>query len=388
METIYQIIINGTSTKTEKRNGRVYDPATELFLSPDNYVQEPWNSQNFNRYSYCLNNPLKYTDSDGEWFGIDDLLIAGTSFVFGYVSSGISSGNWGWSSVQSGLMNSAMSWIGYNSAGLATGAINASTWNSIASMGVNTAVNMIIPPVNVPIGDFNISFSPAFGFGEGGLNAGLNAGLAYSDGDWHFGATAGFGSTYVGWCGEVGYGKFSAGYGATYYNSTTIGEYTAGRQMVGTGKISWGEYSLSVSNDLFGDKRDRWRTSAVELGIGDFLVGTSVFTNWGAEESPEIYGTKQIPVNDPIIGKHLKDKANEPIGSWRNGQVVSAPFWVGYRNVNQAFRIGVSAKVIQSLTQNLVHKFMDTPYFIHYNNFKSGAFSYYGYYNPLTLWNK
>ena len=31
-------------------------------LSPDNYVQLPDLSQSFNRYSYCLNNPLKYTD--------------------------------------------------------------------------------------------------------------------------------------------------------------------------------------------------------------------------------------------------------------------------------------------------------------------------------------
>ncbi|MBQ8959437.1 MAG: hypothetical protein IJ057_13215 [Bacteroidales bacterium] len=36
------------------------------FLSPDNYIQAPDNSQNFNRYAYCLNNPLKYTDPSGE----------------------------------------------------------------------------------------------------------------------------------------------------------------------------------------------------------------------------------------------------------------------------------------------------------------------------------
>ena len=36
----------------------------------------PDNSQNFNRYSYCLNNPLKYTDPSGELFGIDDAVIA------------------------------------------------------------------------------------------------------------------------------------------------------------------------------------------------------------------------------------------------------------------------------------------------------------------------
>lgn len=57
-------------------NGRVYDPVIARFLSPDNYVQVPDNSQGFNRYSYCLNNPLMYTDRNGNWFGIDDLVAA------------------------------------------------------------------------------------------------------------------------------------------------------------------------------------------------------------------------------------------------------------------------------------------------------------------------
>jgi len=48
-------------------NGRMYDPLLCRMLSPDNYVQAPDNSQNFNRYSYCLNNPLIYTDPDGEF---------------------------------------------------------------------------------------------------------------------------------------------------------------------------------------------------------------------------------------------------------------------------------------------------------------------------------
>ena len=47
-------------------NGRMYDPLQGRFLSPDNYIQSPGNPQNYNRYSYCLNNPLKYTDPDGE----------------------------------------------------------------------------------------------------------------------------------------------------------------------------------------------------------------------------------------------------------------------------------------------------------------------------------
>ncbi len=49
-------------------NARLYDPAVGRFLSPDPVVQTPDNTQNFNRYSYCMNNPLKYTDQDGQLF--------------------------------------------------------------------------------------------------------------------------------------------------------------------------------------------------------------------------------------------------------------------------------------------------------------------------------
>ena len=54
-------------------NGRMYDPQTSSFLSVDAYVQSPDNSQSFNRYAYCLNNPLKYTDPSG-W-----VMVGGTT---------------------------------------------------------------------------------------------------------------------------------------------------------------------------------------------------------------------------------------------------------------------------------------------------------------------
>ncbi|MFN8134363.1 MAG: RHS repeat-associated core domain-containing protein [Bacteroidales bacterium] len=46
-------------------NGRMYDPVIGRVLSPDNFVQDPTNTQSYNRYSYCLNNPLRYTDPSG-----------------------------------------------------------------------------------------------------------------------------------------------------------------------------------------------------------------------------------------------------------------------------------------------------------------------------------
>ena len=48
-------------------NGRCYDPVIGRFLSPDPYVQAPDFSQSFNRYSYCWNNPLVYSDPNGEF---------------------------------------------------------------------------------------------------------------------------------------------------------------------------------------------------------------------------------------------------------------------------------------------------------------------------------
>ncbi len=46
-------------------NGRVYDPQLGRFLSPDPFITSPNNPQNYNRYSYVLNNPMRYTDPSG-----------------------------------------------------------------------------------------------------------------------------------------------------------------------------------------------------------------------------------------------------------------------------------------------------------------------------------
>ncbi|MCP4543489.1 MAG: RHS repeat-associated core domain-containing protein [Chloroflexi bacterium] len=43
-------------------HARFYDPALGRFVSADTIVPDPGNSQSFNRYSYVLNNPLKYID--------------------------------------------------------------------------------------------------------------------------------------------------------------------------------------------------------------------------------------------------------------------------------------------------------------------------------------
>ena len=53
----------------------------ERILSSDNFVQVPDFTQSFNRYSYCLNNPLKYTDPSGEF-----IFASLTSMFFPFIA--------------------------------------------------------------------------------------------------------------------------------------------------------------------------------------------------------------------------------------------------------------------------------------------------------------
>jgi RHS repeat-associated protein len=48
-------------------NGRMYDPLLGRMLSSDNYVQSPDYTQSYNRYSYAWNNPIRYSDPDGNF---------------------------------------------------------------------------------------------------------------------------------------------------------------------------------------------------------------------------------------------------------------------------------------------------------------------------------
>lgn len=67
-------------------NGRLYDPKLRRFLQPDNNIQDPFNTQNYNRYGYVLNNPLKYTDQSGEFWNLVGFLFS--AYVHGGAATG------------------------------------------------------------------------------------------------------------------------------------------------------------------------------------------------------------------------------------------------------------------------------------------------------------
>lgn len=94
-------------------NGRVYDPELGRFISADPLIQFPYDPQSYNRYSYVLNNPLKYTDPSGYsvagdcdpmvWDPLDDN-IWGT-LLGGFFDSGSSLGIGSSDSLGFGLEN-------------------------------------------------------------------------------------------------------------------------------------------------------------------------------------------------------------------------------------------------------------------------------------------
>lgn len=78
-------------------NARLYDAALGRFLSPDPYVQMPDFSQSFNRYSYCMNNPLKYVDKDGKSFWLIAAAVVG-AYIGGVASNkgNLNPFTWNW----------------------------------------------------------------------------------------------------------------------------------------------------------------------------------------------------------------------------------------------------------------------------------------------------
>ena len=141
-------------------NGRVYDPLLAMFLSPDNNLQSPDFTQNFNRYTYCLNNPLKYTDPSGEFiFTLLASIIPGAQFLLPVA------------------IGADIGWISGGIRGAQTPGMN--FWDGAWRGGITGAVGGALSMV----GGAGMSFAANLGLGTAGgaLTGGLDAALWGND---------------------------------------------------------------------------------------------------------------------------------------------------------------------------------------------------------------
>ena len=114
-------------------NARLYDPILGRFLSPDPYVQMPDGTQSYNRYSYCMNNPLVYVDKDGKFWHI--VIGAAIGGLFNWISHGC---------------NFNAKGLGYFATGAAVGALSAmgGAWSAATFKAVGVAAGAGIGAVS------------------------------------------------------------------------------------------------------------------------------------------------------------------------------------------------------------------------------------------------
>ncbi|HRN55944.1 MAG TPA: RHS repeat-associated core domain-containing protein, partial [Agriterribacter sp.] len=112
-------------------NARLYDPLVGRMISPDNFVEDPLYSDRFNRFAYANNNPLIYSDPDGNHPVIVGLIIGA---IIGAYTGGVIA-NSGEYNLFKWDYRSGQTW-GYMLGGAIVGGISGAWGASIAVSGM------------------------------------------------------------------------------------------------------------------------------------------------------------------------------------------------------------------------------------------------------------
>jgi len=235
-------------------NGRMYDPVVSRMLSPDNFIQAPDFSQSFNRYSYVWNNPLVLTDPSGEmamYYAMGLFIVGsvienainykdyGHKSVGDVIKGGYSQGMNAYNEIQS-----VTSFTVYQNENFSL-----SVGLSMTGLGVNTNMSYKVNNFNLGIG--------------GGFNSVVNPELSAMSGSNSFEFVPQL-------SGGIGYANdnFSFNYYQTYYGGMH-------KQRVGGINASFGEFSFRFENDFFAGTGDKWRSNALEIGVGN-AIGANI----------------------------------------------------------------------------------------------------------------
>ncbi len=333
-------------------NGRLYDPLLGRMLSPDNFVSAPDNTQNLNRYTYVVNNPLKYTDPSGE----EPISFAAMAIIAGsitgaaggmasYLGQAMQANEWDWAKFGGSILGGAV-----------TGAVfgyiapTAAFTGWAASLPMNTLgsfAGSFIPSANFSSGDWRFSISPALAFGNA-KGVGFNIGATYTDGA--FVLSGGYGLTSYAkapgtgkptienrFSGMVGYqtahGGIALGTTHFYHGKDHELNQTVGRLSLNAlGAWAYYENDGYPFSKWLADGHDRMRTAAAGIGFRQYGIGFNLFTgDYGADKRTEDiaehpkYDEQEKFINggyysNPEADKYRMGAVFMSIGAWRMGE--------------------------------------------------------------------
>jgi RHS repeat-associated protein len=332
--------------------GRVYDPDVQQFLSPDPYVQMPDNTQNLNRYVYCLNSPTMYVDPTGEklkwWQGL--LIGLGADVL----SGGAISGAIITTTVTNDLINSQ---FGYE--------LQKQISPIAFKMGVNFGSDGINWGIDISVGMPKSTSTLGYRF---------HAGASY--GEWNY--QKGY---YKGWETRVG-AEWSALGGLVGLSGTQFaGGFPQTTNKLNIAGLSYeNDYMFGIAQTWMGipvaDGGDRWRSAAVEIRFGNTSLNLNMFTG---DPDTYIMGDRYNIGNHDFIDEHetyTGGTANE----YRTG-VLSFNF--GF------FRIGGNSEQVRRVFQNrFAHDFLmgGKSYWFEVLKLPPRFYWFFGSGNGSTLW--
>ncbi len=363
-------------------NGRLYDPYLGRMLSPDNFVQNPDYSQNYNRYSYAYNNPLKYTDPNGEIVWFVPIIYAAVNVTVDLIMNDF----------KMNIGEIAQSAVTGAVAGFLGGGGITTVGQALLSASISQ-VNRFMPSVPIYQSDnMSISISPMIGYGTSGFTMGGSINLSGQIDDFAFAGSVGIGyNSGVSSLGEnvgaggywnaggfVGYYDGHSTYGAGYSYNTFGGKMSQG---VGAIHLKVGDFSLRFDEDYLGDHEDRYRTGGLLMTykVNDDITlafGGSMMT--GNAKNQKI----QSPEGNPNVTSGGNMYTNEDY-KIRGGTMYGGIIYKG-----QAYFAGHNSEKRLHDIQNWIHRHWpihDSPYFPNLG-LPSRAYRYYGSYHPLYLY--
>ncbi|MCD6661526.1 MAG: polymorphic toxin type 23 domain-containing protein [Lentimicrobium sp.] len=365
-------------------NGRFYDPVVGRMLSPDPYMQAPDFSQSFNRYSYCFNNPLRYTDPSGEisFAILWPISCFGTMLIGDAISNIVNDVS---DPFGTAWENSTTMWNGINNA------VKVNIYkdnNTQVSLGASPLTLGVSASVSHKLDD-KMTFSASGGIGIGGWFA--SGGLNYSDEHVNVGIGVGAGNNHWAWGVNATVDGFGAGYYQTRYgNNISEISGTSNPQSVGGANIFLNDFSIRFENDfLMFNHQDRWRSNGLEFSYMDLSIGTYLYNN--DPKNTEGEKAYSLDKESPFWGKNRPGKNNKEFGGWNKGLTYMSPLYFGFKFANNVYRIGYNHHIFQDFTQNGIHKFFPPGrqhFYQDYSEFNYGMYYYQGWYNPYSFWGR